>query len=208
VVQAHCARGEGRKAEELCHGVIKLCIECGFPYWLAAANRCLSWATLLQGRLEEGIAMINAQFDKNDADAEIARFNLLQVLAGAYGRLGNCERGFAALEQWRDLRSRVSAAGMDCSYHRIRGELLMKSGDVDVAEKSLLDAVQLSASQGAKSEQLRSATRLAALLGATNRRDEGRALLAEIYGWFTEGFATADLKGAKALLGELTVGVA
>jgi predicted ATPase len=84
----------------------------------------------------------------------------------------------------------------------------MKSGDVDVAEKSLLDAVQLSASQGAKSEQLRSATRLAALLGATNRRDEGRALLAEIYGWFTEGFATADLKGAKALLGELTVGVA
>jgi class 3 adenylate cyclase/tetratricopeptide (TPR) repeat protein len=208
VVQAHCARGEGRKAEELCHGVIKLCIECGFPYWLATANRCLSWATLLQGRLEEGIAMINAQFDANDADAEIARFNLLQFLAEAYCRLGNCERGFAALEQWSDLRSRVSAAGMDRSYHRIRGELLMKAGDIDVAEKSLLDAVQLSASQGAKSEQLRSATRLAALLGATNRRDEGRSLLAEIYGWFTEGFATADLKGAKALLDELSAGVA
>src|SRR5271165_1776748 len=204
VVQAHCARGEGRKAEELCHRVIKLCNECGFPFWLAVANRCLSWATLLQGRLDEGIAMINAQFDANDTDSEIARFNPLQFLAEAYGRLGSCERGFAALEQWRGLRSGVSAAGMDRSYHRIRGELLMRAGDIGEAEKCLLNAVQLSASQGAKSEQLRSAILLAKLLGSTNRRDQGRAMLAEIYNWFTEGFDTGDLKDAKSLLNELS----
>ena len=65
------------------------------------------------------------------------------------------------------------------------------------------DAIDIARKQDAKSFELRATTGLARLLRDTNRRDEARAMLAEIYGWFIEGFDTADLKDAKALLVEL-----
>ena len=71
------------------------------------------------------------------------------------------------------------------------------------AERCLRHAVAIAAEQGAKSFELRAATSLARLLRNTGRRDEARVMLADIYNWFTEGFDTADLKAAKALLGEL-----
>jgi ATP/maltotriose-dependent transcriptional regulator MalT len=92
---------------------------------------------------------------------------------------------------------------MDKFYLRLRGELLLKSGSAKEAEESLRKALDLSASQGAKMEQLRSTKSLARLLAGQGKRDEARAMLADIYNWFTEGFDTADLKDAKALLGEL-----
>ena len=203
-VQAHCVRREAEKGEELCRSLIELCNDHGFPFWLTVANRCLSWATVLQGRLEEGIAMINAQLQETGGvDAEQDLYFQLLNLAEAYGGIGEFDRAFAALEQWLVVRRRHSLAGMDKSYYRIRGQLLLKTGSVDEAEKSLRSAVQLSAGQGAKLEQLRSTTALARLLRDTNRRDEARAMLAEIYNWFTEGFDTADLKDAKALLDQL-----
>ena len=74
---------------------------------------------------------------------------------------------------------------------------------MDEGEKSLRKAIEMAAAEGAKMEQLRSTTGLARILRDTNRRDEARMMLADIYNWFTEGFDTADLKDAKALLDEL-----
>jgi predicted ATPase len=71
------------------------------------------------------------------------------------------------------------------------------------AEQCFRRAIAIAAIQGAKSFELRAAMSLTRLLRDTNRRDEARMMLAEIYNWFTEGFDTADLKGAKSLLGEL-----
>ena len=80
----------------------------------------------------------------------------------------------------------------------------MRAGSLEEAEQCLRRAIELSARDNAKMEQLRATTSLAKLLRETNRRNEARTMLAEIYDWFTEGFDTADLKDAKALLEELS----
>jgi predicted ATPase len=89
---------------------------------------------------------------------------------------------------------------------RLKGELLLKQDDSKVAEaQSCFErAVEIARKQSAKSWELRATMSLARLLAKQGRRDEAIAMLAEIYGWFTEGFDTADLKDAKALLQELT----
>ena len=77
------------------------------------------------------------------------------------------------------------------------------SGEQEAAEERFCQALDIARRQSAKSLELRATTSLAQLLRDTGRRDEARTMLAEIYGWFTEGFDTADLKDAKALLEEL-----
>jgi predicted ATPase len=86
---------------------------------------------------------------------------------------------------------------------RLRGELRLKQGQTELAEADFRESVALAQKMGAKAWELRATMSLARLLRDTNRRDEARAMLAEIYGWFTEGFDTADLKDAKAQLDEL-----
>ena len=86
---------------------------------------------------------------------------------------------------------------------RLRGELWLKQEQTELAEAGFREAIALARSMGAKAWELRATTSLAEMLAKQGRRDEARAMLAEIYGWFTEGFDTADLKDAKALLDEL-----
>ena len=205
VVQAHCARGEARKGEELCRELIELCDRHGFPYWLAAAKRCLCWAKVGQGRWEEGIAMMNEQLKGSEAgDKQVEEYNSLVLLAEAYGRVGKFDLALSSLEQWLQLHGRHPIAAYEKGYYRIRGELLVRAGSLEEAEQCLRRAIELSARDNAKMEQLRATTSLAKLLRETNRRNEARTMLAEIYDWFTEGFDTADLKDAKALLEELS----
>ena len=89
--------------------------------------------------------------------------------------------------------------------HRLKGELLLAqdASNAAQAEQSFRTAIEISRKQNAKSWELRATTSLARLLGQQGKRDEARAMLADIYNWFTEGFDTADLKDAKALLDEL-----
>ena len=86
---------------------------------------------------------------------------------------------------------------------RLRGGLRLKQGQTELAEAGFREAIALARSMGAKAWELRATTSLAEMLAKQGRRDEARAMLAEIYGWFTEGFDTADLKEAKALLEQL-----
>jgi len=88
---------------------------------------------------------------------------------------------------------------------RLRGELLLKLGQIELAESVFREAIALAQRMSARAWELRttmSLVRLLASLGGS--RDEARVMLAEIYNWFTEGFDTADLKDAKALLDELS----
>jgi predicted ATPase len=87
---------------------------------------------------------------------------------------------------------------------RIRGELRLKVGRSELAEADFREAIALAQSMGAKAWELRATMSLARLLAQQDRRDEAHSMLAEIYNWFTEGFDTADLKDAKALLDELS----
>jgi predicted ATPase len=89
--------------------------------------------------------------------------------------------------------------------HRLKGELLLRQSDTHTAEAEpcFVRAIEVARRQNAKSFELRATMSLARLLAKQDRRDEAHTMLAEIYGWFTEGFDTADLKDAKALLDEL-----
>jgi predicted ATPase len=85
----------------------------------------------------------------------------------------------------------------------VRGQLRLKTGQPELAEADFRGAIALAHNMSAKAWELRATMSLAALLAKNGRRDEARTMLAEIYGWFTEGFDTRDLKDAKALLEEL-----
>src|SRR5262249_35090083 len=87
---------------------------------------------------------------------------------------------------------------------RLRGELRLKQGNTELAEADFREAIALAQKMGAKAWELRATMSLSRLLDKQGCRDEARAILADIYSWFTEGFDTADLKEAKALLEELS----
>ena len=94
----------------------------------------------------------------------------------------------------------------EVEIHRLKGELLLRQNDNNAAEvqRCFERAIEVARRQSAKSWELRATMSLARLLASQGRRDEARAMLVEIYGWFTEGFDTADLKDAKALRDELS----
>jgi tetratricopeptide (TPR) repeat protein len=86
---------------------------------------------------------------------------------------------------------------------RLRGELRRKTGQPELAEADFRESIALAQKMSAKAWELRATTSLARLLPLRDRRDEARTMLAEIYGWFTAGFNTADLKDAKSMLDQL-----
>jgi predicted ATPase len=88
--------------------------------------------------------------------------------------------------------------------HYLKGRLFEGKSDSREAENSFRTSIEIARRQSAKSLELAATTSLARLLAKQGRRDEARQMLAEIYGWFTEGLDTANLKGAKALLDELS----
>jgi predicted ATPase len=94
---------------------------------------------------------------------------------------------------------------LEAETRRLKGELLSKRdvSEISQADRCFRDAVETARKQGAKSFELRATMSLARLLSTQDRREEARAMLSEIYDWFTEGFDTVDLKNAKALLDEL-----
>jgi predicted ATPase len=126
-------------------------------------------------------------------------------LAQAHVRMGKAATGLDVIATALQEVERTSGRYVDAELHRLRGELLMISDptNLEQAEGEFRHAVDIARRQEAKSLELRATTSLARLLEPQGRRDEARAMLNEIYGWFTEGFDTADLKDAKALLVEL-----
>jgi predicted ATPase len=106
---------------------------------------------------------------------------------------------------WAEMEL-TSERRMEPELYRINGELclLEDRSNVANAEKQFRKAIEVAQQQSAKSAELRSTISLSRLLSSEGRRDEARAMLAKIYNWFTEGFDTADLQEAKALLNELS----
>jgi predicted ATPase len=98
-----------------------------------------------------------------------------------------------------DLRDVIFAP----EIRRIRGEVLWRQDQRGEAERSFREAIAIARSRSERSLELRATTSLARLLAGQDRGGEARQMLAEIYGWFTEGFDTFDLRAARALLGEL-----
>ena len=136
---------------------------------------------------------------------ELARLWALALLAEGHGAMGQLDAGHTVLAEALSLVESGGERFYAAELHRLKGELLLQqsSDNAIVAESCFHQAIAIAQNQQAKSFELRAATSLARLWQQQGKRQEAHDLLAPVYGWFTEGFDTADLQDAKALLDEL-----
>jgi predicted ATPase len=128
----------------------------------------------------------------------------LAFLAEGLARHGDRAAALAALREGLETTNATGEHKWDAELHRIAGIVLLAENKLDEGQASLQGAIRIARDQHAKSLELRAVRDLARLWGEQGRRTEARDILTPVYGWFTEGFDTADLKDAKALLDELT----
>jgi predicted ATPase len=127
----------------------------------------------------------------------------LAFLAEGLARHGDRAAALAALREGLEIADATGEHKWDAELHRLTGTVLLAENKLDEGQASLQQAIRVAQAQQAKSLELRAARDLARLWGEQGRRAEARDLLAPVYAWFTEGFDTADLKDAKALLDHL-----
>jgi predicted ATPase len=205
----HQFRREVRAAQERAEATISLAKEQGFPTWMALGAMLHGWALVHQGQAREGIAQITQGLTAYRATgAEIVRPYFLALLAEAHGTIAQPEAGLAVLAEALTLVDSSGERFYEAELHRLKGELLLQQASEThlEAETCFQHAIRIAQSQQAKSWELRAAMSLACLWQQQGKRQEAYDLLASVYGWFTEGFDTADLQDAKVLLHELEDG--
>jgi predicted ATPase len=202
----HNHRREVQEMQEWADTVTGLSTERGFPYWSTQGMILQGWALVAQGRVAEGVAQIHQGLVALQAiGTEVTRPYYLGLLAEAYGKMGQVQEGLTVLNETLALIRKTGECWPEAELHRLKGELLLalSMDNQSAAEGCLHQALTVARRQKAKSLELRAATSLSRLWQHQGKRIEAHQLLSEIYGWFTEGFDTADLQDAKALLAEL-----
>jgi predicted ATPase len=165
------------------------------------------WAAVQQGDALAGIADIREAMERRRATGIGAVWPwFFALLADGYGALGQIDDGLNALEEALEWVQRNDERLYAAEAHRIKGELLLaqQTPDPAAAEKCFKHALTVARDQQAKSFELRAAMSMSRMWLDAGRAGDARALLSPIYDWFTEGFDTADLQDAKALLGQLS----
>jgi predicted ATPase len=129
----------------------------------------------------------------------------LPILARAYAELGQFNEAWGSIAEALNATEATEERWCEAEVHRVAGEIVLMSPELETAkaEAYFERALTVARQQQAKSWELRAAMSMARLWRDQGKRDEARELLAPVYGWFTEGFDTLDLKQAKALLAEL-----
>jgi class 3 adenylate cyclase/predicted ATPase len=215
----HHYRREGPATQARAELAMALCREQGFAFFLAQQTALWGWALAEQGQVEEGItqmrqgiAAYKEVFGRQATGGEGECPYLLALLAEAYGKVGQTQEGLRVLDE--ALRAAQKFVVWDGELYRVKGELLWTqtamrhSGRPTSAaapmaaevETCFRQALDITRRQQAKSLELRAAMSLARLWQQQGKRAAAHDLLAPIYGWFTEGFDTADLQEAQALL--------
>jgi predicted ATPase len=203
----HQFRRERPLTLELAERAMRVSTEQGFASWLALGTILRGWALAQQGQGEEGIAQMRQGLAAYLATgAELGRPRQLAMLAEAYGRVGQTAEGLAILAEALTAVYNTGERSYEAELYRLKGELLLarsaaKQAEADACFRQALDVARR---QQAKSWELRAAMSLSRLWQQQGKRIEARQLLAPVYGWFTEGFDTADLQEAKALVAELS----
>jgi predicted ATPase len=188
---------------EHAEAAVALSSEQGFPLWAATGTTLRGWALAMQGQGEAGLAQVRqgtAAWRATGAVLFVSCF--CTMLAEVCDHLGHTEDGLQALAEAHTLMEQHEERWWEAEISRLRGVLLLKQPGTPQAEAEtwLQRALDVARRQEAKSLELRAATSLARLWQQQGKRAEAHALLAPVYGWFTEGFDTADLQEAKRLL--------
>ena len=201
----HQFRRESQAASEQAEASLTLAVEQGFPYWAVRGPILRGWARTAQGRMDEGLAeMQQGLADWRATGAGLLRSYWCALLAEVYGQIGQPEAGLDLVAETLPLSDKVGERCWAAELYRLRGELLLRSvADERQAEACFHQALEVSRRQQARLWELRAAMSLSRLWQRQGKRDAARELLSPLYGWFTEGFETADLREAKALLAEL-----
>jgi predicted ATPase len=162
-------------------------------------------ALAMQGATDEAVSCLR------EALAALARRGAtlyrpygLAYLAEALALRGEYAPALAALKEGFETMDTTGERWWEAELHRVNGIALCGLNKLEEGQAAFQDALRIARHQKAKSLELRAATSLARLWGEQGRRAEAHDLLAPVYGWFTEGFDTADLKEAKALFDGLT----
>jgi predicted ATPase len=183
--------------------VIRLSDRLGFTSFSGTGNCYRGEALSRVGQVDEGVAQIRQGLAaRQSIGVQLCETAVLVGLAGALARAGQVQEGLQTLARTLAMVETSDERYCEAEVHRVRGDLLCMEGDPSAAEASFLRALEVARRQDAKSWELRAATSLARLW-QQGRQDEAREMLAEVYGWFTEGFDTPDLVEAAALREEL-----
>jgi predicted ATPase len=192
---------------EQADAAVALSTEQGLPLWTAIGTILRGWALAMQGQGEEGMAQVRQGIAANRATgAALLVPYFCTLLAEVSAHLGHIEDGLQALAEAHSLVEQQEERWWQAEIARLRGVLLLRQSETTQAEAEawLQRALDVARHQEAKSLELRAAMSLSRLWQQQGKQAEARALLAPVYGWFTEGFDTADLQEAKALLEALT----
>ncbi|MBN1220729.1 MAG: AAA family ATPase [Anaerolineae bacterium] len=192
-------------AQTLAEACIRLSTEHGFPYWLASGIFLHGWTLTKQGQTKKGLDQIRQGIaDYQATGAGVGRSHQLASLAEAYRQAGQVEEGLAVLAEALATVNRTGERFYEAEVHRLRGELLLKDEGgrqkAEAAEECFHQAIKVARQQQARSWELRAVMSLGRLWSDQGKREEARKLLADVYGWFSEGFDTPDLQEARKLM--------
>ena len=198
----HQFRRDSSETQEQAEALQGLSDEQGLPHHLAAGSILRGWALAERGHGEEGLAQMRQGLDASSMSPLFWRVHFLALLAEVSGRAGKIEEGLDALAEALRAVDDKGIGYYEPELHRLKGELLLARGPENSAdaEACFRQAIAIARRQRARSLELRAVMSLSRLYHGQGKQDEVRPILAEIYGWFTEGFDTVDLREAKALL--------
>ncbi|HII86097.1 TPA: AAA family ATPase [Candidatus Bathyarchaeota archaeon] len=191
--------------QELTQEWITLSTKYGFNMWIGISKIFWGWSLVEKGQKMEGIAEMQQGLEAYLATGAVAfQSNFFAMLAEAYGKVGKIQEGLSTLDKGIAYVKMTGERFYEAEIHRLKGELLLAQGSDEAGVEEQYDkAIDVARRQGVKSLELRAVTGLTRLWQKQGKREEGRRMLQEIYGWFTEGLDTVDLIEAKTLLEEL-----
>jgi class 3 adenylate cyclase/predicted ATPase len=196
--------GDDEALEERTDQLVAVTTEQGFPFWRAVGTIWRGCVKVKKGDVAEGISLLRSgstSYRATGADAWTPYH--IALLAAAYEIAGQLEDALTLLDDALQIVDRTGERWFAAELNRHKGELLLRQGHTEAAEELYRKALSIAREQEAKLWELRAAASLARLRRDQGRRAEARDFLTPVYGWFTEGFGTPDLKEAKALLDEL-----
>jgi class 3 adenylate cyclase/predicted ATPase len=202
----HLDRRDVQRTQRLAREAVALAAQHGFPYWRATGSLSWGWALVQRQKIKEGLARIQQSLAYFRAKGDVQTVpHALIILAKVSGQVGDPRQGLEALAEALIMQERINEHRREAENHRLKGELLLqlRGRHLDEAEACFDKALVVARRQDAKMWEVRAAMSLARLWRDQGRWAEANDLLAPVYGWFTEGFDTADLREAKALLDEL-----
>jgi len=194
--------GEYEQAGALAEEALELTEKNQLPLVGAWSRWILGRARTELGRSSDGIVLIRQEIaDFLQTGARTGLVPIITSLAAAQEREGALVEALETVEQALQVNPDELLSRPETLM--LRGELRLKLAQIELAECDFREAITLAQKMGAKAWELRATVRLGRLLARQDHRDQARAMLAEVYGWFTEGFDTHDLQDAKTLLDKL-----